>query len=130
VALETLLFKFLYPCGGYFGESGVEQQHRDRMIPNLRQASRRLIRRPARPYGTSNYFKDRITTASWPRRGAWCLRHRVKAISSRWMPRRENSYGDIKPGNMMASPMSFAVDGRQYVAVASGDSIYCFALPE
>jgi len=32
--------------------------------------------------------------------------------------------------NMSASPMSFAVDGRQYVAVASGDSIYCFALPE
>jgi PQQ-dependent dehydrogenase (methanol/ethanol family) len=32
-------------------------------------------------------------------------------------------------GNMAAPPMSFAVDGRQYVAVASGDSIYCFALP-
>jgi alcohol dehydrogenase (cytochrome c) len=33
-------------------------------------------------------------------------------------------------GNMTASPMSFAVEGRQYVAVASGDSIYCFALPQ
>jgi PQQ-dependent dehydrogenase (methanol/ethanol family) len=33
-------------------------------------------------------------------------------------------------GNMSASPMSFAVDGRQYVAIASGASIYCFALPE
>ena len=33
-------------------------------------------------------------------------------------------------GNMTASPMSFAVDGRQYVAVASGDSIYCFALAQ
>jgi alcohol dehydrogenase (cytochrome c) len=33
-------------------------------------------------------------------------------------------------GNMSASPMSFAVDGRQYVAVASGDAIYCFALPQ
>ena len=32
-------------------------------------------------------------------------------------------------GNMSASPMSFAVDGRQYIAVAAGDSIYCFALP-
>jgi alcohol dehydrogenase (cytochrome c) len=31
---------------------------------------------------------------------------------------------------MSASPMSFAVDGRQYVAVASGDTIYCFALPQ
>jgi alcohol dehydrogenase (cytochrome c) len=31
--------------------------------------------------------------------------------------------------NMWASPMSFAVDGRQYVAIASGVSIYCFALP-
>jgi alcohol dehydrogenase (cytochrome c) len=33
-------------------------------------------------------------------------------------------------GNMAASPMSFAVEGRQYIAVASGDSIYCFALPQ
>jgi PQQ-dependent dehydrogenase (methanol/ethanol family) len=33
-------------------------------------------------------------------------------------------------GNMRASPMSFAVEDRQYVAVASGDTIYCFALPK
>jgi alcohol dehydrogenase (cytochrome c) len=33
-------------------------------------------------------------------------------------------------GNMAASPMSYAVEGRQYVAVASGDAIYCFALPQ
>ena len=33
-------------------------------------------------------------------------------------------------GNMNASPMSFAVDGKQYIAVASGNSIYCFGLPE
>jgi hypothetical protein len=26
--------------------------------------------------------------------------------------------------------MSFAVGNRQYVAVASGDTIYCFALPK
>ncbi len=32
-------------------------------------------------------------------------------------------------GNMTASPMSFAVDGKQYIAIASGDSIYCFGLP-
>ena len=32
--------------------------------------------------------------------------------------------------NMAASPMSFAVDGRQFVAIASGDAIYCFALPQ
>jgi outer membrane protein assembly factor BamB len=33
-------------------------------------------------------------------------------------------------GAMAASPMSFAVDGKQYVAVASCNSIYCFGLPE
>jgi alcohol dehydrogenase (cytochrome c) len=33
-------------------------------------------------------------------------------------------------GNMTASPMSFAIEGKQYVAVASGSSIYCFGLPE
>ncbi len=32
-------------------------------------------------------------------------------------------------GNMSASPMSFAIDGVQFVAVAAGDSILCFALP-
>jgi len=33
-------------------------------------------------------------------------------------------------GNMRASPMSFAVEDRPYVAIASGDTIYCFALPK
>jgi len=33
-------------------------------------------------------------------------------------------------GAMAASPMSFAVDGKQYIAVASGNSIHCFGLPE
>ena len=28
-----------------------------------------------------------------------------------------------------ASPMSFAVDGRQYVAIATGSSLYAFGLP-
>jgi PQQ-dependent dehydrogenase (methanol/ethanol family) len=33
-------------------------------------------------------------------------------------------------GNMAASPMSYAIDGKQYVAVASGGAIYSFALPD
>ena len=32
-------------------------------------------------------------------------------------------------GNMAASPMSYAVDGKQHVAVSGGTSIYSFALP-
>src|SRR5262249_8132020 len=28
-----------------------------------------------------------------------------------------------------ASPMSYAVEGKQYVAIASGDSIFSFAMP-
>ena len=130
MALETLLFKFLYPCGGYFWRIGRGTAAPRPDDPQPSAGIKALDPETGKTVWDFNYFKDRITTASWPRRGAWCLRHRVKAISSRWMPRRENSYGDIKPGNMMASPMSFAVDGRQYVAVASGDSIYCFALPE
>jgi hypothetical protein len=31
---------------------------------------------------------------------------------------------------MAASPMSFAVDGRQYVAISAGNTIFSFALPE
>ena len=33
-------------------------------------------------------------------------------------------------GNMAASPMSYAVNGKQHVAVSSGTSVYSFALPE
>ena len=29
-----------------------------------------------------------------------------------------------------ASPISYAVDGKQFVAVSSGNSLYSFALPE
>jgi alcohol dehydrogenase (cytochrome c) len=30
---------------------------------------------------------------------------------------------------MHASPMSFAADGKQYVAIASGSDVFAFALP-
>ena len=33
-------------------------------------------------------------------------------------------------GAMAASPISYAIDGRQFVAVASGNVVYSFALPE
>jgi len=33
-------------------------------------------------------------------------------------------------GNMAASPMSYSVQGRQYVAVSAGNTLYAFALPE
>ena len=33
-------------------------------------------------------------------------------------------------GQMAAGPMSYSVEGRQYVAIASGRSIFSFALPE
>ena len=32
--------------------------------------------------------------------------------------------------SMAASPMSYAVDGKQYIAVAAGGALYAFALPE
>jgi alcohol dehydrogenase (cytochrome c) len=32
--------------------------------------------------------------------------------------------------DMSASPMSYAVDGRQYVAIAAGSDIFTFALPQ
>jgi alcohol dehydrogenase (cytochrome c) len=33
-------------------------------------------------------------------------------------------------GNMAASPMSYSVGGRQFVAIAAGNMVYAFALPE
>lgn len=33
-------------------------------------------------------------------------------------------------GRVTASPMSYAVDGRQYIAIAAGEMLYTFALPE
>src|SRR6185436_15891987 len=32
--------------------------------------------------------------------------------------------------SMAASPISYAVNGRQFVAIAAGNTIYAFALPE
>jgi len=32
--------------------------------------------------------------------------------------------------NMAASPMSYAVDGRQFIAIAAGNVVYAFALPQ
>jgi len=32
-------------------------------------------------------------------------------------------------GAVYASPMAFAVDGREYVAIAAGSSLYAFGLP-
>jgi len=32
-------------------------------------------------------------------------------------------------GAVYASPMTFAVDGKQYVAIAAGSSLYAFGLP-
>ena len=34
------------------------------------------------------------------------------------------------PGNITASPMSYAVDGKQYVAITAQNMVYAFALPE
>jgi alcohol dehydrogenase (cytochrome c) len=31
--------------------------------------------------------------------------------------------------NMHASPMSYALNGKQYVAIASGNDVFTFALP-
>jgi len=31
---------------------------------------------------------------------------------------------------MAASPISYAVEGKQFIAVAAGGAIYSFALPE
>jgi PQQ-dependent dehydrogenase (methanol/ethanol family) len=33
-------------------------------------------------------------------------------------------------GNMAASPMSYAIDGRQFVAISAGNMLFSFALPE
>jgi alcohol dehydrogenase (cytochrome c) len=32
-------------------------------------------------------------------------------------------------GQINAAPMSFAVNGRQYVAIAAGSALFAFALP-
>jgi len=33
-------------------------------------------------------------------------------------------------GDLNASPVSYALDGRQYVAISAGNMIFSFALPE
>jgi outer membrane protein assembly factor BamB len=33
-------------------------------------------------------------------------------------------------GSLAASPMAYAVNGRQFVAIAAGNVVYAFALPD
>jgi alcohol dehydrogenase (cytochrome c) len=33
-------------------------------------------------------------------------------------------------GQIMASPMSYSIDGTQFVAIAAGNTLYSFALPD
>jgi outer membrane protein assembly factor BamB len=33
-------------------------------------------------------------------------------------------------GNMSASPMTYSVDGKQYIAVSAGNEVHAFALPD
>jgi alcohol dehydrogenase (cytochrome c) len=33
-------------------------------------------------------------------------------------------------GNMVASPMRYAINGRQFVAIAAGNAVHAFALPD
>ena len=33
-------------------------------------------------------------------------------------------------GQINSAPMSFAVDGRQFIAIAAGSALFAFALPE
>ena len=52
-------------------------------------------------------------------------------ISSRSMRGRARHLWHFQTGaNLAASPMSYAVDGRQFVAIAAGNVVCAFALPE
>ena len=58
-------------------------------------------------------------------------RHRRKANSSPWMPRPASCCGTSAPAEpITASPISYAVDGQQFVAIAAGNMVYSFALPK
>ena len=94
-------------------------------------ASRRSIRRPARRCGTSSCSRDRSPTACWRRRAACCSPRRATATSSRSTRRPGKHLWHFQTGgNHAASPISYAVDGRQYVALSAGNVLFSFALPE
>ena len=70
-------------------------------------------------------------TACWRPPAACCSRPRATATSSRSTPRPGKHLWHYQTGgNHAASPISYAIDGRQYVALTAGNVLYSFALPE
>ena len=69
-------------------------------------------------------FQGSLTNGVLATAGGVVFAASATAISSRSMPKTGKYLWRFQTGgNMAASPMSYAVDGKQYVAVAAGNSM-------
>ena len=49
----------------------------------------------------------------------------------RWIPKTGKPLWHAKvPGTVSMSPVSYAVNGKQYVAIIAANTVYSFALPD
>ncbi len=102
-----------------------------RTIRRRMPGSRRSIRRPERPSGTSSCSRDRsangvLATAG----GVLFASSRDGNIIALDAKTGKHLWHYQTGGNHAASPISYAIDGRQYVALTAGNVLYSFALPE
>ena len=103
----------------------------DRTTRRRMPGSRRSIRRPERPSGTSSCFRARSANGVLATAGgvlfASARDGNVIALDAKT---GKHLWHYQTGGNHTASPISYAIDGRQYIALTAGNVLYSFALPE
>ena len=104
---------------------------RSRASRRRRPASRRSIPRPAGRCGSFKIFQGSLTNGVLATAGdvvfAAVRDGNLVALDART---GQHLWHSQTGGNMAASPISYAVDGRQFVAIAAGNMVHAFALPE
>ena len=112
---------------GHAGSEAEQQGRRDARRPACqhrtsatRPTSRRSIRSPARSRPRRT-FPTRTTAARWRPRAAWCSRASRTAPSMAFDDTTMQPLWKINVGvGFDAPPMTFEVNGKQYVAILSG----------
>ena len=102
-----------------------------RTIRRRAPGSRRSIRKPEKRCGTSSCSRDRSRMACSRPPAACCSPRRATATSSRSTRKTGKHLWHYQTGgNHAAAPISYAIDGRQYVALTAGNVLFSFTLPE
>ena len=80
-------------------------------------------------------WEHQMADITWARRLVHRRRPRIRRRPEGYFRRarrahRRAALAESLGGQINSAPMSFAVDGRQYIAIAAGSALFAFALPE